>query len=170
MNKSLVSDIVLKEVEPSCLQELAAMHLEVWKQAYLSVFSEEELQRLQADEFEKDWKGRTADGGREIRWILLDGKKAGFLSFIPGVKGLVEITHFYLLPSYWGGGGSTAAMKSLLLLLLADGVKEVVLWVISDNQRAQKFYLASGFRRDGQQRVRYSHGLKLEEVMMLYRL
>jgi RimJ/RimL family protein N-acetyltransferase len=170
MNKPLVSDIILKEVEPSSLEELAAMHLEIWQQAYLPIFSEKELQGLQADRFRKDWKERTADGGREIRWILLDGRKSGFLSFIPEVKGIAEITHFYLLPSYWGGGASSAAMKSLLLLLLAGGVKEVNLWVLSGNLRAQQFYVSSGFRRDGQQRVRYSHGLRLEEVLMLYRL
>lgn len=170
MNKPLVADIILKEVEPSCLEELAAMHLEIWRQAYLSAFSEKELQGLQANEFRKDWKERTADEGRKIRWILLDGRKSGFLSFLPGGKGIAEITHFYLLPSYWGGGASSAAMKSLLLLLLAGGVKEVNLWVFSGNGRAQQFYVSSGFRRNGQQRVRYSHGLRLKEVLMLYRL
>jgi RimJ/RimL family protein N-acetyltransferase len=170
MNKPLVTDIILKEVEPSGLEELAAMHLAIWQQAYLPIFSEKELQGLEADEFRKDWKGRTADGGREIRWILLNGRKAGFLSFIPDGKDIAEITHFYLLPSYWGGGVSSAAMKSLLLLLLAEGIKEVNLWVLSGNIRAQQFYMSSGFRHNGQQRVRYGHGLRLEEVLMSYRL
>lgn len=149
------------------------MHLEIWQQAYLPVFSEKELRALEPAEFRKDWNERCADGGREVRWIVLDERKVGFLSFVPAGdenKKRAEISHFYLLPSYWGSGAASAAMKSLLLLLLSQGVEEVRLWVLEGNARAQQFYTSCSFRRDGKQRTRYRHGLRLEEMLMLYRL
>ena len=170
MNRPLVSDISLEEVAPARLGELAEMHLAIWQQAYLPVFTEKELLSLEQDEFRKDWNERTADGGREILWIVLDGKRAGFLSFVPEGGNRAELSHFYLLPAFWGTGLASAAMKALLLLLLSLGVKEVRLWVLTGNARAQKFYTACNFQHDGQQRTRYRHSLRLEEVMMIYRL
>lgn len=173
MNKALVSDISLQEVPPDELGALAAMHLEIWQQAYLPVFSERELRALELEEFRKDWQERSADGGREVSWIVLNGRKVGFLSFVPeGTENrkTAEVSHFYLLPSFWGSGVASAAMKALLLLLLSQGVEEVRLWVLEGNARAQQFYTSCNFRHDGQQRTRYRHSLRLEEVLMFYRL
>lgn len=172
-NKPLVSDISLTQVQPAELRELAEMHLEIWQQAYLLVFTEKELRALAPEEFHKDWKERSADGGREVRWIMFNGRKVGFLSFVPegaGNREKAEISHFYILPSFWGAGVASAAMKSLLLLLLSQGVEEVCLWVLTGNARAQQFYARCNFHHEGQQRTRYRHNLRLEEVLMLCRL
>ena len=170
MNKAVVSDIQLEEVTPEELKQLAAMHLEIWQQAHQAVFSQKELEDLQLKEFEKAWEQRTADGGREIRWVRLGGKKLGFLSFTDKGQGAAEITHFHLLPAYWGSGLATVAMRAFLLLLLAEGMKNISLWVLSDNLRAQRFCKAWRFERHSRQRTHYQFGLKLQEELRVFGL
>lgn len=168
MNKVVVSDVELVEVKPEELTQLATMHLEIWQQAYQGAFTQNELESLQLKEFEQAWQQRTADGGREIRWIRLGGERFGFLSFTAKGREAVEITHFHLLPSCWGAGVATAAMRAFLLLLLAEGMRKVSLWVLSDNQRGQRFFVAWKFERHSRQRTHYQYGLKLQENLFVF--
>lgn len=165
MNRPVITDVVFKEVQPAQLGALAAMHLEIWQQAYRHIFKEEELHRLELKAFEDAWRLRTADGGRQLHWITLGDKKVGFLSFVQhGLE--AEITHFYLLPAYWGSGLANAAFKLLLLLMIAEGTKKVQLWVLSENHRARHFYAEWNFRFRENKRNRMEQGLQLQECQM----
>lgn len=169
MNKPVITDVTFKEVQPAQFAELAGMHLEIWQQAYRHIFSLEELAKLKARAFEDAWRLRTADGGRQLSWIELGDKKIGFLSFVQ-TTAETEITHFYILPAYWGSGAAEAAFKQLLLLLLSGGTKKVQLWVLYENQRAQHFCAAWKFRLNGNKRNRLEQGLRLEECQMEFLL
>ncbi|WP_017731374.1 GNAT family N-acetyltransferase [Nafulsella turpanensis] len=165
MNKPVITDVVFKEVEPEQLRDLAAMHLEIWQQAYRHIFTLEELGKLKIKAFEDAWRLRTADGGRQVRWIILGEKEVGFLSFVQNA-GDTEITHFYILPAYWGSGTAEAAFKQLLLLLLSGGIRKIELWVLNENHRAKNFYADWNFKLNGNKRSRVEQGLQLEEFQM----
>lgn len=171
MNKPVITDVVFKEVAPEQLGELAAMHMEIWQQAYRHIFTEEELDRLKVKAFEDAWRLRTADGGRQLRWVSLEGKKVGFLSFVQNPNAVeTEVTHFYFLPAYWGSGTAAAAFKQLLLMLISEGARKVRLWILKDNHRARLFYREWNFKLSGNERNRMEQGLRLEEYQMEFLL
>ena len=165
MSKPVITDVIFKDVPPAQLRELAEMHLEIWQQAYRHIFNLEELGRLKVKVFEDAWRLRTADGGRQVQWVSLANKRVGFLSFVQNAIE-TEITHFYLMPAYWGSGAAAAAFKQLLLLLLAGGSRKIQLWVLSENRRAIHFYQEWNFQLNGKERNRMEQGLRLEECQM----
>ena len=60
-----------------------------------------------------------------------------------------ELSKMYLLPDYHGAGVSTALMDAALTTAADWGVRCVWLGVNQENQRAQRFYVKSGFKING---------------------
>jgi GNAT superfamily N-acetyltransferase len=65
-----------------------------------------------------------------------------------------ELCALYVEPDCWGrgiGGALAAAARNDLYRL---GFRQAVLWVAAGNARAERFYRADGWTRDGSQRAR----------------
>ncbi len=65
------------------------------------------------------------------------------------IRPAAELSKIYLLPDYHGAGASTALMELTLATAAEWGVRCVWLGVNQGNQRAQRFYLKSGFTING---------------------
>jgi RimJ/RimL family protein N-acetyltransferase len=55
----------------------------------------------------------------------------------------------YLAPAAWSTGAGRALMDTALAGLRAGGYRRVVLWVLTGNARARRFYAKAGFAPDG---------------------
>jgi len=67
-----------------------------------------------------------------------------------GRAGLVgELYALYIAPAWWSAGVGRELMSRALTGLRADGYQRVVLWVLTDNARARRFYEIAGFAPDG---------------------
>ena len=106
-----------------------------------------------------DWSTDTARS-----WICLrDGEAVGWTSALfpgrgselPGSTG--EIAACYALPEVWGQGVGYRMMDVATEWLQERGARVLVLWVLEQNLRAQRFYLRQGFEREG---------LRKEETML----
>lgn len=60
-----------------------------------------------------------------------------------------EIAAFFVAPSRWGNGVGTALIAHALQELTSEGWSAVTVWVLVENQSAQKFYGRHGFAADG---------------------
>jgi hypothetical protein len=60
-----------------------------------------------------------------------------------------EIYAIYLAPAAWSTGAGRALMDASLAALRAGGYQRVVLWVLTGNTRARRFYDKAGFAPDG---------------------
>lgn len=60
-----------------------------------------------------------------------------------------EVYAIYLAPAAWSTGTGRALMDEALAGLRAGGYRRVVLWVLTGNARARRFYHKAGFAPDG---------------------
>jgi len=60
-----------------------------------------------------------------------------------------EVYAIYLAPAAWSTGTGRALMAEALAALRAGGYQHVVLWVLTGNARARRFYAKAGFAPDG---------------------
>ena len=60
-----------------------------------------------------------------------------------------EVYAIYLAPERWSAGVGRALMDTALDGLRAAGYRQVVLWVLTANARARRFYDKAGFAPDG---------------------
>ncbi|NNN20485.1 MAG: GNAT family N-acetyltransferase [Acidimicrobiales bacterium] len=101
--------------------------------------------------------------------LLADQKIAGITHYGPDrVTGneTCEITGFYLHPSFWGMGGGTLLLQGTLEIAKMASYKKVGLWVLSENERAIKFYTKNGFSPDGSKRIENIANVEIEEIRM----
>lgn len=102
-----------------------------------------------------------ADPQRAILTARQDGRIIGYAMLIRGIsedadvqqaveiRPAAELSKLYLLPDYHGKGVSTVLMDTTLATAAEWGVRSVWLGVNQGNQRAQRFYVKSGFKVNG---------------------
>jgi ribosomal protein S18 acetylase RimI-like enzyme len=102
-----------------------------------------------------------SDPQRAILTARQDGRIIGYAMLIRGISEdadvqraveihpAAELSKLYLLPDYHGKGVSTALMDTTLATAAEWGVHSVWLGVNQGNQRAQRFYVKSGFKVNG---------------------
>lgn len=129
---------------------LAALHLDVWEEAYADLMPRSVLDARRAgpaEEREAIWRTRIA---QTPTWVAGDADGlVGFLSAGPGRdgSGTLEVMALYVRARVYGTGvGHT-------LLRHGIGDQSAYLWVLGGNARAIAFYERQGFRLDGQTQV-----------------
>jgi ribosomal protein S18 acetylase RimI-like enzyme len=78
-----------------------------------------------------------------------DGQIVGYAMLIRGVTGDAELSKIYLLPDFHGTGLATALLEATLTAAAEWDAQSVWLGVNQQNQRAQRFYVKSGFEIHG---------------------
>jgi GNAT superfamily N-acetyltransferase len=74
-----------------------------------------------------------------------------------------EVRSFFVSPAAWRRGVGRALMAGALAGLPELGFEQATLWSFDANERANAFYEANGFARDGTQR-RQEHWAEILEV------
>ncbi len=96
------------------------------------------------------------------------GRVAGFVMAGPArdddAVGLGEVQAIYLDPGARGRGLGRALMDAAIEALVGAGFSTVVLWVLTANIAARRFYERAGFRLDGAARDLDFDGTPVEEI------
>jgi ribosomal protein S18 acetylase RimI-like enzyme len=102
-----------------------------------------------------------ADPQRAILIAQQEGRIVGYAMLIRGVdedtdvqraveiRPSAELSKLYLLPDYHGAGTATTLMETTLATAAEWGARCLWLGVNQENQRAQRFYVKSGFKVNG---------------------
>jgi ribosomal protein S18 acetylase RimI-like enzyme len=102
-----------------------------------------------------------SDPQRDIVTAQHDDRIIGYAMLVRGVgddpdvqkavavRPAAELSKIYLLPEYHGAGVSIALMQLTLATASDWGARCVWLGVNQENQRAQRFYVKSGFKNNG---------------------
>jgi len=75
-----------------------------------------------------------------------------------------ELYTIYVAPSHWGTGVGRALIQAGEARLRELGYRQVVLWVLDGNARAQSFYESAGWSLDGERRTIEFAGESIPEV------
>lgn len=116
------------------IHQAAVIHSESWKESHKDLCSAEFLE-AHTPERQKSYLEAEMEQGAQI-YMLVDQKPVGIIS----VQGCL-IADLYVLPSEQNKGYGTR----LLAFAVTKCQGPPSLWVLSSNQRAQKFYERNGF-------------------------
>lgn len=146
---------MIRPALPADAVDIAHVHVRSWQQAYRDLLPHDYLSSLDATLPQRiDWWGQAIEAGEpQIRVALIDDRVVGWVSFgasrdkYPN-PGDGEIMALYVVAEHWGTGVGRALWSHARDYLLDQGFLRVSLWVLSDNQRAIRFYRASGLLLD----------------------
>lgn len=136
-----------------------------WEAAYRGTVPDEVIDRLTVDVRTEQWAEAIASG-RTVFVSAGGGTVTGFCSAAPesGEPGVGEVTAIYVDPESVGSGHGRALLAAACEWMSAAGLDGAVLWVLSSNLSARRFYERVGWRTDGAERVDDSFGAPLHLV------
>lgn len=173
------SDFAIEPFADGDAEELAAMHVQVWREAYTGMIAQDYLDAMVVDDRRiAHWRKRIGvanaqeyAGGAELRRVsrlarhVPTGRIAGFCQVgaardeNPPVA--QELGVLNVLATYHGTGVAGQLVAATL------GDVAAYLWVVDRNARAIAFYRKLGFELDGGRK--HDDALRCEELRMLRR-
>lgn len=136
---------------------IANINATSWQKAYRDIISDQILDSISIDAWESSWKSQIQNNAI-VFVICKENNVVGFsqickntLLNIESTQG--EINAIYLHPDVWREGLGRDLCLVSLVELKNLGFKEAILWVLSENTRARKFYESIGFKESGATRI-----------------
>jgi RimJ/RimL family protein N-acetyltransferase len=159
---------------------IGRVHVESWRATYPGIVPQPILDRMSVERRAAFWReaitrslDASTDGGERV-WVAVGarGEVAGFASIgsardddLP--PGAGELFAIYLAPERWSTGLGRR-LHDAAVDDLAVRHDLLVLWVLTANARARRFYERAGWVADGRARILDFDGTPIEE--MRYRL
>jgi ribosomal protein S18 acetylase RimI-like enzyme len=162
-------DIHVRDARPADATQLAVIHSAAWRGAYLGIIPTPELERMIARRGSVWWL-EAVRRGRHLAVLDFAGEIAGYVNFGAGrLRGLGqgEIYELYLRPEYQGVGLGRRLFDTTRSRLKRRRLAGLVVWSLTQNERACGFYRAMG----GEPRARCSErlgGASLEKTAFVW--
>jgi len=148
--------IDIRKVLPENAYEYAALHIACWRDAYKGIISDEYLENMssQLDQLvERCRQTINEPDGCEYLYAVYGSEMIGRLVFSGSrdedKPDAGEVHAIYLLADYWGKGYGKQMMDFAVSALRHAGFREIIVWVLEENNRARRFYEKYGFVYDG---------------------
>lgn len=131
---------------------IADVHVRSWQAAYADILDKAFLDRLDVVDRARRWEPiLQQNDSRTLVARSGEGEVVGFVNLGPwraqgAVASQGEIRALYVAPACWGQKVGAALLTRALAALREEGDTEVLLWVLSRNERGLAFYRRFGFR------------------------
>jgi len=157
---------MLRRALPTDAENIAAVHVNAWRVAYVGLMPAELLANLDPAQRARQWRSML-EAGRTVLLSEASGALCGFCFVTPAGAELphaYEIRAIYVSPERWRSGHGRKLVAAAREHATAEGFRSLVLWVLSSNAPARAFYEREGFRHDGAEKVDALFGAPLHEV------
>ncbi len=169
--------MVIRLAKASEAEQLAALHVRCWRDAYEGLLPQRYLDGLQGLDRVQFWRQMLGaqQWPRSAAWVVEhDGVRGGFAVTGPtrdedsNPIAIAELGSIYLIRQLWGLGMGTQLLRAVSSAWRAARYEEATLWVLDRNLRARSFYERNGWMSDGAVREDTFAGIAFLEVR--YRL
>jgi GNAT superfamily N-acetyltransferase len=149
---------------------ISAIHVRSWQWAYRGLVSDRALDTLTATERSPDWRLALSPGSAHRIWLAHSAEQGlGFAAWGPARDpdvgpGTAELYAIYLELPAAGTGIAGALLAAACSEMAQDGYGQALLWVLSANPRARRFYERTGWTEDGSRKLVNLRGTELEAV------
>jgi len=164
---------MIRQALPSDAKAIAQVHISSWQDAYRDLMPAEYLNALDTTlaQRESSWI-RSIESGESKVWVAeLNQQVVGWISVgasrdeDAAEANAGEVMAIYVLASHWQTGVGLALWKAGLQWLNEQGYQRLTLWVLTDNERAIRFYRRAGcVEETGSERTLQRGGAALVEV------
>lgn len=161
--------MVIRAAVPADAMSVARVHVRSWQAAYRGLLPDEYLDQLRAEDRAQRYDFRTADPQKPQTIVAMEtGLIRGFATTMPSRDSdLVqhgELCALYVDPEWWGRGLGAALISAARERLVTLGFRNALLWVLSGNARADRFYRIDQWKPDGAQRTDTVWGVTVNDV------
>jgi L-amino acid N-acyltransferase YncA len=161
--------VTIRDATAADARAIAEIRVASWRVTYAGMVPQSILDGLDVARNEAALERRVRDPGATATLVVEEARKVlGYALLAPArdpdAVGLGEVEAIYVAPAATRRGLGRALMAGSLARLAADGHPAAVVWVLTDNVGARRFYEATGFVPDGNARLLDFDGTAVEEV------
>lgn len=146
------------------------VHVRSWRAAYAGILPQPILDGLSVERRTAYWRDAIRNTTNDPKWVVeRDGRILGFAATgpardddLPPQSG--EVYAIYVDPDAWSSGLGRALFAAVVDDLAHRDFGDLVLWVLTNNERGRRFYEAAGWRPDGKVRILDFGGTSIEEM------
>jgi GNAT superfamily N-acetyltransferase len=134
---------------------IGRVQVESWRAAYSGLLPEETIAAFDVVGRQRMWReglSRTQRPGSATFVAVVDEKIVGFATVgaSQSEDATGELWAIYVHPTTWGHGAGRELIEASERSLRDSGFTHALLWVLEGNERAERFYRAAGWTRDGE--------------------
>jgi GNAT superfamily N-acetyltransferase len=134
---------------------IGRVQVETWRTAYAGLLPQETIDAFDVGARQDMWReglSRTPGPGSATFVAVVEDEIVGFATVgaSHSEDGTGELYAIYVDPSSWGTGAGRALIERAEVSLRESGFPTALLWVLEGNERAERFYRAAGWDRDGE--------------------
>lgn len=135
---------------------IAKVNYSTWLHTYLGLIQDSELDSLNLDSLTDQWRQNLeGESPRASTFVVINGESlVAYSRFYPSVdpeddqNRVATIGSMYVSPEFQKRGIGRALMHTVLQAVKNNGFMEATLHVLTDNERARKFYEGLGWQMD----------------------
>jgi ribosomal protein S18 acetylase RimI-like enzyme len=163
---------VIRHATVDDAEAIADVHARSWQVAYVDLLPAAMIDEMVAGTARRviRLRGQISGPSPVKVWVADQGRViVGFALIGPTTEpdlpvGTGEVYAIYLAAEAWDQGIGRALMARAVHDLEDMGFARAVLWVLTSNMRARRFYEAAGWRPDGATKVEERAGGSMDEV------
>ncbi len=144
---------------------VAGVHVRAWQSAYRGLLPDEHLDGLRVEERAAHCNFGSSDPSGPFTILAVEhGVICGFattgFSRDEDAPGLAELYALYVDPARWSRGVGDQLHTHALERMREHGHRDALLWVLTGNEQAERFYRRRGWTRDGASRWEEPYGVR----------
>ncbi|MFE1408930.1 GNAT family N-acetyltransferase [Streptomyces sp. NPDC058770] len=147
----------VREMHAADVEAVSTIRVRGWQAAYVGIVPQTYLDAMTVEGDASQRRLWISQPGRQSRDLVALGDRGpvGWICFgpcrseVPGPRRLGEVYALYVSPDLIGQGIGRRLLEEAHGQMKSQGFASSALWVLSDNQRARRFYEGSGYQADG---------------------
>lgn len=161
--------MILRPAVPDDAMSVARVHVRAWQVAYRGLMPDDYLTGLRPEGRAQRYDFASVDPARPRTLVAVETDTVlGFATLSPArdadAAGQGELCALYVEPDCWGRGIGRALAAAARNELCGLGFSAAILWVVAGNARAEQFYRADGWTRDGSHRASQIWNITVDTV------
>ena len=167
--RGILLGMILRPAESADAMSVARVHVRSWQAAYRNLLPNEYLDELRPEDRAQRYDFASTDPQQPQTIVAVEaGLIRGFATTAPSRDSdLVDYGELYALyvdPDSWGCGIGAALVSAARNRLAERGFANALLWVLTGNVRADRFYRIDQWAPDGLQRTETMWGVTVNEI------
>jgi ribosomal protein S18 acetylase RimI-like enzyme len=170
--------MLIRPAQPADAMAVAGVHVRSWQAAYRNILPDDYLDQLHPEDRAAKYDFANRDPLKPRTIVAVEAGMNPSIHTFATIMGFAttmpvtdtdmpdngELCALYVDPQQWGKGIGVALVSAARAQMFERGFRKAILWVLTGNVRAERFYQNDGWAADSVRRKATVWGIEVDEI------